>query len=70
MNIVVRFGTISANLARAGSSVGGASRCLSIPSNTKTNLRCSSSGFDSVHPSINLLTSTSNCARFSHRPGL
>lgn len=39
MNIVVRFGMISASLARAGSSVGGASRCRSIPSNTRTNLR-------------------------------
>lgn len=68
MNIVVRLGIISASLARAGMSVGGASRCLSIPSNTRTNLRCPSLSFDSVHPSINLLNSTSNCARFSQRP--
>lgn len=66
MNIVVMFGMISASLARAGSRVGGASRCRSIPSNTRTNLRC----LNPVQRSTSLLSSTTSCARFSHRPTL
>lgn len=82
MNIVVRSGiclesinivenaiarlTISLSRASAGSNVAGASRCVSMPSKTKKNLRellplpCV--------PRRILSSSTTNCDRLSHRP--
>lgn len=67
INIVVRWGIISPIRANAGSKVGGASFCRSMPSNTRTNLcfvACAS--FVEVQPSSSFPTSTTNCARFSH----
>lgn len=50
--------TISTNLANAGSNVGGASRCRSMPSNTKTNFRRFSSS---------VWRCAANALMFSHR---
>lgn len=41
--------TISPNLASADNSVGGASRCLSIPSKTKTNFPIACPGLETRH---------------------
>lgn len=41
--------TISPSLASADNSVGGASRCLSIPSKTKTNFPIACPGFEARH---------------------
>lgn len=59
--------TISPNLAKAESKVGGASRCRSMPSNTSTNVRFWSSS-DVFQLARSLLSSTTNCDRFSQRP--
>lgn len=55
--------TNSPSLARAGRRVGCGSLWLSIPSNTKTNLRITGTWSFSSLPS-----SMTNCARFSQRP--
>lgn len=64
---VVREGMTSPNLAKAGSRVGGASRCRSMPSNTSTNLRFPSSS-DVFQLARSRLSSTTSCDKLSQRP--
>jgi hypothetical protein len=65
---VVKSLTSSPSLARAGSKVGGGSLWLSMPSNTKTNLRFTSMLEIGTRPFKIIPSSTTNCARLSQRP--
>lgn len=60
--------TTSPNLARAGSNVGGASRCPSIPSNTSTSLCLRFPSLRAVSDSRYFWSSTTNWGSPSHRP--
>lgn len=60
--------TNSLSLARAGNRVGGESLCLSMPSNTRTNLCFTLLVALGTRLFRSFPSSTTNCARLSQRP--